>query len=243
MSAVAHETTIQKNYQAVLERIAVAAQKAGRDPKDVRLVVVTKGHTDDMVRAVVEAGARRLGENYVEEGIGKITALGKPSGVEWDMIGHVQSRKARPVCEYFSCVQSLDSLKLASRLDRFCQELDHTLPVLLEFNVSGEETKSGFTAFQEETWDSILPDLAQIVQLPNLKVQGLMTMAPFLPDPEDARVFFKRLRRLRDYLAERFPWVEWKELSMGMSADFEAAILEGSTLVRIGTAILGPRPI
>jgi pyridoxal phosphate enzyme (YggS family) len=243
MSTVSHETTIQKNYLAVLERIAAAAQKAGRDPEEVRLVVVTKGHTVDIVQAVVEAGAKRLGENYVEEGIGKITALGLSAGVEWDMIGHVQSRKARQVCEYFSCIQSLDSLKLANRLDRFSQEFNRALPVLLEFNVSGEETKSGFPAYQEEAWEELLSDLAQIVQLSNLRVQGLMTMAPFLPDPEDARIYFRRLRRLQNFLAQRFPQTEWKVLSMGMSADFVAAIQEGSTLVRIGTAILGPRPI
>jgi pyridoxal phosphate enzyme (YggS family) len=157
------------------------------------------------------------------------------------MIGHVQSRKARAVCEQFACLHSLDSLKLAARLDRFAGELKRCLPVLLECNVSGEETKFGLPAYREESWENLLPEIDAILALPNLQIRGLMTMAPFLADPEETRPYFRRLRRLLEYFDRQYPRPEWRELSMGMSADFEAAIQEGATLVRIGTAILGER--
>jgi len=234
---------IQDNLQRVLERIAQAARAAGRDPDGVRLVVVTKGHPIQAVQEVIAAGARLLGENYVEEGVGKQQACGGAALVQWHMIGHVQSRKARPVCEHFDWLHSLDSLKLARRLDSVAGELGRRLPVLLECNVSGEATKFGWSAWQAETWPDLLPALAEVTALPNLSVCGLMTMAPFLEDPEQARPYFRRLRRLQEFLACRLTQVDWVELSMGMSGDFEAAIQEGATLVRIGTAIMGPRPL
>jgi len=232
---------IRANFQRVRERICQVAHACGRNPDEVRLVVVTKGHPLDRIQQVLEAGATLLGENYVEEAVGKIQALaGQP--VEWHMIGHVQSRKAKAVCEYFSCLHSLDSRKLALRLDRFAGELGRRLPVLLECNVSGEASKFGLPAWDPTKWTDLQQDVGAIVALSGLEVKGLMTMAPFLDDPEDARPYFQLLRRLCDALAERFPQVQWDELSMGMSADFEVAIQEGATLVRIGTAILGPRP-
>lgn len=233
---------ILENYQKVCERIAMAARSAGRDPGEVRLVVVTKGHGLDVVREVVAAGASRLGENYLEEAEPKIHALSSESGVEWHMIGHVQSRKAQAVSELFACVHSLDRLKIARRFSRYAGQAGRSLPVLLECNVSGEESKYGFSAWQEEQWDRLLNDFGKVLALPNLEVRGLMTMAPFLPDAEDARPYFRRLRRLQAFLQEHLPQSGWSELSMGMSADYEVAIQEGATLVRIGTAILGPRP-
>jgi hypothetical protein len=208
----------------------------------VRLVVVTKGHPLETVRAAVSAGARLLGENYVEEARGKIQAMPEAAWIEWHMIGHVQSRKARQVCQYFEWVHSLDSLKLANRLDRFAGEAGHSLPVLLECNMSGEQTKSGWAAWQEERWDRLAAELAPLLELPNLQVRGLMTMAPFFDQAEPARPYFQLLRRLRDFLADRYPGSDWSELSMGMSVDFTVAVQEGATLVRVGTAILGPRP-
>jgi len=233
---------IQENLHRVLERITQAAHAAGRDPDGVRLVVVTKGHPIEAVQEVIAAGAELLGENYVEEGIRKQQACGVTAPVHWHMIGHVQSRKARLVCEHFDWLHSLDSLKLARRLDSFAGELGRRLPVLLECNVSGETTKFGWTAWQAEAWPDLLPALAEVTALPNLSVRGLMTMAPFLEAPEQARPFFLCLRRLQDFLAYRLTQVDWGELSMGMSGDFEAAIQEGATLVRIGTAIMGARP-
>jgi pyridoxal phosphate enzyme (YggS family) len=208
----------------------------------VRLVVVTKGQPLDKIQEVIEAGAMRLGENYAEEGVEKIQALGARKGLEWHMIGHVQSRKARLICEHFAWVHSLDSLKLAERLDRLAGELERKLPVLIECNVSGEESKFGYPAWQEERWDELGEAISPIMQCNQLQVRGLMAMAPYSSDPEAARPYFKRARRLRDALARRFPALDWSELSMGMSGDYETAIEEGATIVRIGEAILGPRP-
>jgi len=234
---------IAGNYHAVLGHIRQVAIRCGRDPATIRLVVVTKGHSIETIRRVMGAGACNLGENYVEEAAPKISALASEMGVYWHMIGHVQSRKARAVCELFDTVHTLDSIKLAHRLDRFAGEMERKLPVLLECNVSGEESKSGLSAWQENRWAELLPVIAQLVGCANLEVRGLMTMAPFLPEAEGARIYFQRLKRLQSFFMEHFPSVTWSELSMGMSADYEVAVEEGATLVRVGTAILGPRPV
>jgi pyridoxal phosphate enzyme (YggS family) len=235
-------SAIRENYEKILERIERAASSAGRGADEVRLVVVTKGQPLEKIQAVIEAGARRLGENYAEEGAEKIQALNVIEGLEWHMIGHVQTRKARLVCEHFAWVHSLDSLKLAERLDRFAGEFKRQLPVLIECNVSGEESKFGYPAWQEERWDELGQAISAIMQFKYLQVRGLMAMAPYSIDPEAARPYFKRARRLRDALAVQFPASDWSDLSMGMSGDFETAIEEGATIVRIGEAILGPRP-
>ena len=234
--------SIRENYLSTLDQIATAARRSGRTPEDVRLVVVTKSQPLEIVQAAIEAGVRILGENYPEEGVTKIQSLPRQTGVEWHMIGHVQSRKARLVAEHFELLHSLDSLKLAQRLDRFAAEQNRVLPVLLEFNVGGEESKAGWDASEESRWDAFLPDLQAILDLPSLRVHGLMTMPPLETDPNDARRFFQRLRLLRDHLASAYPQADWRELSMGTSADYEVAVQEGATLVRIGTAIVGPRP-
>jgi pyridoxal phosphate enzyme (YggS family) len=158
------------------------------------------------------------------------------------MIGHVQSRKARLVAEHFDWLHSLDSVKLAGRLDRVCVELDRRLPVLLECNVSGEESKFGWPAWDENNWPELLEPVSAILAMPGLDVRGLMTMAPFLDEAEQARPFFRRLRLLLEYFTGQFPQARWEELSMGMSADFPVAVQEGATLVRVGTAIMGERP-
>lgn len=233
--------SIRENYLSTLDQIAAAARRSGRAPGDVRLVVVTKSQPLEVVQAALEAGVRILGENYPEEGVTKIQSLPRQSGVEWHMIGHVQSRKARLVAEHFELLHSLDSLKLAGRLDRFAAEQNRVLPVLLEFNVGGEESKSGWDASDDSHWDVFLPDVRSILDLPNLRVHGLMTMPPLETDPEDARRFFQRLRLLRDHLASAFPQADWRELSMGTSADYPVAVEEGATLVRVGTAIVGAR--
>ena len=157
------------------------------------------------------------------------------------MIGHLQSRKARQVCEYFTCLHSLDSLKLAERLDRFAEDLGRKLPVFLECNVSGEQTKFGYPAWREETWQVLAGVFAQFLELSHLQVRGLMTMAPFFDEPEPARPYFQRLGRLQAFLIKRLPQTDWGELSMGMSGDFTVAVQEGATLVRVGTAIMGAR--
>ncbi|HXF85403.1 MAG TPA: YggS family pyridoxal phosphate-dependent enzyme [Anaerolineales bacterium] len=233
--------TIRERYQNVLDCIARAAHKSGRNPAEIRLVVVTKSQPLEVVLAAIEAGARILGENYPEEGVTKIQSIPPQSGVEWHMIGHVQSRKARLVTEYYELLHSLDSLKLARRLDRFAEERNRILPVLLEFNVGGEESKAGWDASDESRWDEFLPEVESILGLPHLRVCGLMTMPPLGTDPEESRRFFRSLRRLRDHLAFHFPQADWRELSMGTSADYTVAVEEGATLVRVGTAILGAR--
>jgi pyridoxal phosphate enzyme (YggS family) len=233
--------SIRENYLSTLDQIATAARRSGRAPQDVRLVVVTKSQPLEVVQAAIEAGVRLLGENYPEEGVTKIQSLPRQTGVEWHMIGHVQSRKARLVAEHFELLHSLDSLKLAQRLDRFAAEQDRVLPVLLEFNVGGEESKAGWDASDDARWHAFLPDVGAILDLPNLRVHGLMTMPPLETDPNDARRFFQRLRLLRDHLASAFPQADWRELSMGTSADYPVAVEEGATLVRVGTAIVGAR--
>jgi pyridoxal phosphate enzyme (YggS family) len=206
----------------------------------VRLVVVSKSQPLEVLQASISAGITCFGENYVEEAVEKIAAL-HGTGVEWHMIGHVQSRKAEAVAAHFDMLHSLDSLKLANRLDRFCGELGRRLPVLLEFNVSGEESKSGFPAWEQERWADLASEIEPILALPHLQVRGLMSMPPFFDDPERTRPYFQRLRRLQEFLAKRYPGPQWQELSMGTSVDFLAAVQEGATFVRIGQAILGPR--
>ncbi len=233
---------IHKNYQAVQEQISVSSERSGRTSRDVKLVVVTKGHSAEAIHAVVAAGARMLGENYVEAAVPKIEQLKSLSGIQWHMIGHIQSRKARTVCQYFHYVHSLDSIKLANRLDRFAADLDISLPVLLECNISGEDTKYGFSVWREFDLPAFFTAASNIVSLPHLTVHGLMAMAPFFEDAENARPYFKQLRKLQSQLSQLFPKTDWRELSMGMSGDFQVAIEEGATLVRIGTAIMGARP-
>ena len=232
---------IRARYLQTLEQIEAAAYKSNRNPQDIRLVVVTKSQPVEVAQAAIEAGAKILGENYPEEGVMKIQSVTAQSGVEWHMIGHVQSRKARLVADHFALLHSLDSLKLAQRLDRFATEQHRTLPVLLEFNVGGEESKSGWEVSENSMLDKILPDIQVILDMPNLQVRGLMTMPPLGTEPEASRRFFRSLKLLRDRLASLYPQADWRELSMGTSADYPVAVEEGATLVRVGTAIVGAR--
>ncbi len=233
---------IRSRYQAIRAQIDAAALRVKRDPDSVRLVVVTKTHPVETVRAAIQAGIRDLGENYAEEAVEKIRALGQVEGLRWHMIGHVQSRKADLVAAHFDLMHSLDSLKLANRLERFAAEAGRTLPVLLECNVGGEPSKFGYPASTPQDLESLSREIEQIAVLPHLQIHGLMTMPPLYDEPEQTRPFFARLRELRDFLAGRFPALAWDELSMGTSADFVAAVEEGATIVRVGTAILGARP-
>jgi PLP dependent protein len=242
-------SSIRERYQRVLGLIAEAVSRrrpelvegSGRGAEAVRLITVTKMQPVEVLQAALEAGITVFGENYAEEAVQKISAL-KNSGVEWHMIGHVQSRKAGLVAANFSMMHSLDSLKLAERLDRFCAEQGRTLPVLVEVNVSGEESKSGFLAWDEHAWPDLTPVLAQLTEFSHLHVRGLMTMPPYFDDPERTRPYFQRMRHLQEYLTAHLPALDWTELSMGTSSDFVAAVEEGATYVRVGQAILGPRP-
>jgi pyridoxal phosphate enzyme (YggS family) len=235
-------TTIQENYARVSGHIRDTARSAGRDPAAVRLVVVTKAHPASVVRAVVAAGATVIGENYPEETVRKRQELGGLEGVEWHMIGHLQSRKSALVADHFDVLESLDSLRLADRLERQMAERGRVLPVLLELNVGGEDSKSGWQVRDDAALEALLPEVEVIAGLAHLEVRGLMTMPPLFEDPEQARPFFARLRVIAEGLAQRFGSSRFRELSMGTSADYPAAIQEGATLVRVGTAIVGPRP-
>jgi PLP dependent protein len=240
------QTEIRENYEKVLERIDGAAQRTGRNASQIRLVVVTKTHSTEVIQSLIELGVCHLGESYIEEAIPKIEVIKKTSsapsmGLEWHMIGHVQSRKARFVCENFDYLHSLDRPKLAKLLDRAAATSKRKMPVLVEFNVSGEGSKFGFPAWEEENWPLLIEPLEDITAYAHLDVRGLMTMAPFGDDPELARPFFSKLRRLRDFLQDRLPQTRWEELSMGMSSDFEVAVEEGATWIRVGSAILGER--
>jgi pyridoxal phosphate enzyme (YggS family) len=240
-------TDVSHNLAQVQVRIAEAALRIGRDPTEVTLVAVTKTRSAEAIIAAHQVGVRHFGENRAEEGAAKIPAvLAATSGdpPTWHMVGHVQSRKARAVVEHFDCVHSIDRLRIASRLSRFAQESVRTLPVLLECNVSGEETKFGFDLRswqRDETQrEAFFTNVEEILALPGLSVQGLMTMAPLVTDPEAVRPVFASLRALMDALKEHFPAHSWHHLSMGMTDDFEVAIEEGATMVRIGRAIFGP---
>jgi pyridoxal phosphate enzyme (YggS family) len=236
--------SLPASISKVRDRIAAAAQRAGRDPLEITLVAVTKTHLAEVVRAAAEAGLRDFGENRIEEASPKIAAVGR-GDVHWHMIGHVQSRKAREVARAgFALVHSVDSLKLAGRLSRYATETGRVQPILLECNVSGEAAKEGFAAWGGPArWETLLPEWEKIRTLSGVRVRGLMTMAPIVPESEAARPVFQRLRELRDYLRAHLPLAggNWRELSMGMTDDFEAAIAEGATIVRIGRAIFGER--
>ncbi len=224
----------------VQSRIDQAAEAAGRQASEITLVVVTKGYPSEALASLYELGVRNFGESYLAEALQKQAALSKLADSTWHMIGHVQSRKAEEVAGNFHWVHSVDSFKRANRLSKFA-EAGRELPVLLEVNVGGEATKHGVPASDDAAFEAKLDEIGQILQLPNVHVRGLMSMAPMSAEGEQARPFFERTRKLRDRLAIRFPSGDWEHLSMGMSGDFEAAIMEGATMVRVGKAILGPR--
>jgi PLP dependent protein len=232
---------IIENYHRVCERIHNAARLSGRNPDGIRLVVVTKTQTIDTIQAVVDAGVTDLGENYVEEAVQKIIAIASTKFINWHMIGHVQSRKALQVCENFQFLHSLDSVKLADRLNSRSIELEKILPVMLEVNVSGEESKSGWNLSGVESWTNFFMDIDRIRMLPGLKLTGVMTIPTFSENPEDSRYYFKQLYEIREMINVKYNLSGFSELSMGMSNDYEIAIQEGSTCVRIGQAIFGPR--
>jgi len=226
--------TIADNLASIQERISKAALRAGRDPAAIRLVAVSKTVSAESIQEAIAAGVTILGENYVQEARNKIARIGKQ--VEWHFIGHLQSNKAKYAVELFSMVHSVDRLSLAEELDQEANKQGKIVPVLIQVNISGEESKSGIDP--QET----LQLLERIAALQHLAVHGLMAMPPWFEDPEDARPYFNALRKLREELAnKKIHGVSLQELSMGMSGDFEVTIEEGATLVRVGTAIFGPR--
>ena len=214
-------------------RIAAACARAGRDPASVTLLAVSKGQPPEVVRAAADLGLTLFGENKVQEAKAKIPLC--PGRLRWHLVGHLQSNKARDAVHWFEMIQSLDSLALAAELQKQAEKAAKTVPVLLEVNVAGEATKFGYRPEQ------LLAELRELNAFPRLEIQGLMTLAPWTPDPEKVRPVFRRLRELKAECEQRLG-APLAYLSMGMSGDFEVAIEEGATLVRIGTALFGPRP-
>jgi len=231
--------SVAENIAGVRERIDQAARRVGRNPEEITLMAVSKTFPSQPIREAYEAGLRVFGENRVQEFTGKSDALRDLAGAEWHLIGHLQSNKANKAAELFSAVDSIDSVKLVEKLNAAAERLGKTLSVLIEVNVGGEEAKSGIDP-QSHELDAILESASQFH---NLNIRGLMTIPPFTDDPEGARPYFRQLRELRDRISARsLPHIEMAILSMGMSHDFEIAIAEGSTCVRVGTGIFGERP-
>jgi len=233
---------IEQRLGYVKKRISRAAISCGRSPDEISLIVVSKSQPVEVIEAAISAGIRQFGENYPEETQSKILQLKNQPEIEWHMIGHLQSRKARIVVDNFQMLHSLDSVTLAEKIDRLLAERGRKMQCLLEFNVGGEESKFGWSAWDEKRWQALIPDISLILGLENLKISGLMTMPPLSEDVEKTRPFFKKLRNLQEYLSVAFPEAHFTELSMGTSADFEIAIEEGATMIRVGQAILGSRP-
>jgi pyridoxal phosphate enzyme (YggS family) len=229
---------ITENVAVVHERIARAVKRAGRRTEDIALMAVSKTNPPENIRAAYDAGLRLFGENRVQEFAGKAEALRDLHDAEWHMIGHLQTNKTARTAELFHAVDSVDSLKLAEKLDAAARNLGRKLNVLVEINVGGETAKSGVAPDSQDLEEL----LSAAPRLEALRFRGLMTVPPFADDPERARPYFRKLRELRDTIAARnLSAVSMDQLSMGMSHDFEIAIEEGSTCVRVGTAIFGER--
>lgn len=224
-------STIRENFLKVMEQIERAAQRSRRNPGEIKLVVVSKTVEPARIQEAIEAGAAFLGENYVQEAQRKIETMGRP--VAWHFIGHLQSNKAKVAVQLFDTIHSVDSVHLAEELNRRAAQANRVIQVLIEVNLSKEATKFG-------TDEEKLFALAQKAKaLDHLSLEGLMTMPPFFDSPEESRPYFVELRKWKERMERE--GIRIKELSMGMSNDFEIAIEEGATYVRVGTAIFGPR--
>ena len=230
------QENLRKNLDEVLERIEKVTRRAGRRPDDVKLVAVSKTQPAEVLREALTVGVTVFGENKVQEAEAKIVEIGR-NAAEWHLIGHLQSNKARRAVQLFDVIQSVDSVELAKRLERICIEEERAeLPIFVQVDLAGEETKSGIS-------ERDLSELVESLTACNrLKFNGLMIVPPYFENTEDARPFFRRLREIRDSLLSQNAFAKGKgELSMGMSHDFEVAIEEGATVVRVGTAIFGAR--
>jgi PLP dependent protein len=229
------EYPVKDNILAIRRNIAAAATKAGRNPAEVKLMAVSKTVDDQRILAAIDAGVDMVGENYIQEAKRKIESMGH--GIEWHFIGHLQTNKAKYAVKLFDMIHSVDRMELAQELDKRSANFGKTSNVLIEVNVSGEASKSGVPL------NEALTLVAAVSELKHLSIQGLMTMPPWFDNPEDARPYFVALRELKERInLANIDRVQMRELSMGMSGDYQVAIEEGSTIVRIGTAIFGKRP-
>ena len=228
---------ISENLVQVKRCIIEAAKRAGRDPSGVRLLAVTKEQSDATVAKGIQAGMTLLGENKVQEASGKIEAFGRKNGLEWHFIGRLQKNKVKFIFDLFDLIHSVDSLALAEAIHKKAQKIGSCMPILLQVNISGEKSKLGIDPLD-------LPrEIRKFAKLEGVKISGLMTIPPFDRDPETSRPYYARLRELRNTCSSlNIPRICLDELSMGMSNDYEVAIEEGATLVRVGTGLFGPRP-
>lgn len=227
--------SFKQRLAAIRRRIDLAAENAGRDPSRVHLVAVSKTISAERVRMAIEAGVKTVGENYVQEARDKFSALAS-APVNWHFIGHLQRNKAKYVVRIFDLIHSVDSIRLADEVNKQAKNANKVQPILIQVNLAGEKTKSGIKPQETETL------VRHISTLPHLDLHGLMTMPPFFNAPQKVRPYFKQLRQLRDQIRGlSIENIHLNELSMGMTGDFEAAVAEGATLVRIGTAIFGTR--
>ena len=227
--------SIAENLSRIKERMAEASIRSGREPSSVKLVGVTKTVDLDRIKEAVSAGLQILGENYVQEARDKIKEL--KDRVSWHFVGRLQTNKPKYAVKLFDMIQTVDSFRLAQELNRRAQPLGRTVPIIIQVNLASEVSKGGVEPSE------CLSLIRQVSVLENLQIRGLMTMPPFFDQPERARPYFAQLREMSQKIAEaQMEGVEMNELSMGMSGDFEAAIEEGATLIRVGTAIFGERP-
>ena len=240
--------SIAENIAQIREQIAAAARRAGRNPADITLMAVSKTFPVESIRDAYAAGLRVFGENRVQEFAGKANALRDLPDAEWHLIGHLQTNKAAKATELFDAVDSVDSVRMAEKLNAFAESAGKTLSVLIEINVGGEQAKSGVEpgSYERCSDEPGSDELEQILRgaprWEHLKIRGLMTIPPYAEDPESSRPYFRQLRQIRDSIAAReLPKIGTSVLSMGMSHDFEVAIEEGATCVRVGTAIFGER--
>jgi hypothetical protein len=224
--------TIAENLNSIQQRIAAASARAGRDANSVRLLAVSKTHPPETIRAAVECGQLHFGENKIQEAKAKIPLC--PGKARWQFIGHLQSNKVRDAVELFEMIQGVDSLSIAQEISKRAEQAGKTMPILLEVNVAGEASKFGYAP------ERLLAELNALNALPRIEIHGLMAIPPYTPVPEKARPYFQKLRELK-VECEKILGAPLPQLSMGMSGDFEVAIEEGATLVRIGTALFGER--
>ena len=237
MEDVVRETDFKDRLEWILERMERAARFAGRNPTDIRLIAVTKSVPVERVLAAAACGCGTFGENRIQEALAKMTQVNGAGGYEWHLLGALQSNKVKSVVGRFALLHAIDRVSVAEDLEKAIEGRAMRQPVLLQVNVSGEPTKHGFHP------DRLAEATVEVSKFSNLQIRGLMTIAPLRASSEECRPYFRHLRILTDRLdSERIPGVVMKELSMGMSADFECAIEEGATMVRIGRALFGPRP-
>lgn len=229
------------NLERVREEIAGACAAAGRKSEEITLVAVTKGHPAAVLEAAVEAGLRHIGENYPEETREKLDGRRHLPELCLHMIGHLQSRKIPILIDLFDRFDALDSLRLANKLQDRLSAAGKELPVLLEVNAADEESKQGWPIHSQASWPQVIRDFETIACLPNLKIQGLMTMPPLDATPAESRAYFHNVFAFREVLRDAIPGISFAELSMGTSHDYPAAIAEGATMVRLGTVLFGPR--